>query len=157
MNRFSRLFGSAMIGLTGLAATAIADGQSGPAYAHGGFRARAIRHFDKCLSSVGLSEDQQNSIDSARADAKATFQADFAALKAAREKLKADLAGGADKSVLGQDTLDQNAAETKLKDDHKATHDQIVSKLNPDQQSALESCMQQHRGKGESVPEEQPQ
>jgi hypothetical protein len=40
-----------------------------------------------------------------------------------------------------------------LRNDYKATHDQIVAALNPDQQSALESCMQKRRGKGEATPE----
>jgi hypothetical protein len=150
MNRLSRLLGSAAIGLAGIAATAIADGPSATGYTPGGWRAHGRRAFDRCLSSVGLSESQQADIDAARANAKTTLGADFAALKAVREKLKADLANGADKSVLGQDTLDQDAAVRKLKDDHKAARDQIVATLNPDQKNTLDTCMQQHRGPGTS-------
>lgn len=158
MNRFPRLFGSALIGLAGIAPTAIADGPSAPAYSHGAFHHR-VRHFERCLSTVGLSEDQQAAIQSIQSQARATFQADFAALKTARERLQADLAAGADKadkSVLGQDVLDQDAASARLKADHKAVHAQIVSKLNSDQQSALAACMQPHRGTDEAAPEEQP-
>jgi hypothetical protein len=155
MNRFSRLFGSALIGLAGVAATAIADGPSAAA-PHGGFYAHRMRQFDHCLSTLGLSADQQAGIQSVKDEARAAFQADFAALRAAREKLDADLAGGAEKSALGQDVLDKDAAESKLKDDHKAAHDQILAKLNPDQQSLLQGCMQQRHGKG-APPEEPPQ
>jgi len=155
MNRLSRLLGSAVIGLAGVAATAIADGPSASGDTHGGWHAHGRRQFDKCLSSVGLSESQTADIGAARSNAKTTLQADYAALKAIREKLKADIAAGADKSVIGQDTLDQDAAVRKLKDDHKAAHDQIVSTLNTDQKSTLDSCMQQRQGQGEATAPEQ--
>jgi hypothetical protein len=155
MNRHSRLFGSALIGLAGVAAVAIADNPSGPALSRGGPRGHHIRHFERCLSTVGLSADQQSSIQGIQSESKATLQADFAAMKAAREKLHADLASGSDKSVLGQDVLDQDAAAAKMKSDARATHDQIVAKLNPDQQNALATCMQQRRGTGEATPDEQ--
>lgn len=153
MNRYSRLFGSAVIGLAGLTAAALAQESSAPAYGHG-MRAHRVRQFDKCLASVGLSADQQSAIDSLRADARGAFQADLAAFKAANEKLQKDLSSGADKSVIGQDTVDKDAAGTKLKNDHRATRDQIVAKLNPDQQTALSSCMRTRHGKGEGSAEE---
>jgi hypothetical protein len=143
MNRFSRLFASALIGLAGVAAAALAEDPSGPAPSRGGPRGHHIRHFERCLSTVGLSADQQSSIQGIQSESRPAIQADFAAMRAAREKLQGDLASGADKSVLGQDVLDQDAATAKLKSDVKATHDQIVAKLNPDQQNALATCMQQ--------------
>ena len=131
MNRFPRLFASALIGVAGLAATAMADGPSASGYGHAGRRGFAVQHFQKCLASAGPS-----------------FQADFAALKAAEDKLQNDLAAGADKSVLGQDVLDKDAAWNKIKSDHKEIHDKILAQLHPDQQSAVESCMQEHGRKG---------
>ncbi len=157
MNRFPRLIGSALLGLAGFAAAVMADDPTRSASTQGGFRTHRARQFERCLSTAGLNADQQAAIDSIRSEARAVVQADFAALKAAREKLQADLASGADKSVIGQDTLDQDAAAEKLRNDHKAAHDQIVAALNPDQQSALESCMQKRRGKGEAAPEAPPQ
>ncbi len=154
MNRFSRLFASVGIALAGIAASAIADDTSGRASSHGGPRGRRARHFERCLSTTGLTADQQSSIEAIQSESRPTLQADFASLKSAREKLQADLASGADKTVLGQDVQDQDAASAKLKTDLKATHDQITAKLNPDQQTALATCMQQRRGKGEAAPEE---
>lgn len=153
MNRFSRLAGLALIGLAGIATAARADEPSTSEASHGGFRKHRARQFERCLSTAGLNADQQASIDSIRSEARALIEADLAALKAARERLQADLASGADKSVLGQDLLDQDAAAEKLRNDHKATRDQIVAQLDPNQQSALESCMKQRRGKGEAPPE----
>ena len=114
-----------------------------------------MRQFDQCLSSAGSQRrTSRRTSTPIKTNARATFQADFAALKEAREKMKSDLASGADKCVLGQDALDQDAAESRLRNDHKATHDQILAQLRPDQQSALESCMAQSHGKGASVSEE---
>ncbi len=146
MNRFPRLFASALIGVAGLAATAMADGPSG--YGHAGRRGFAARHFQKCLASAGLSTEQLAAVDQIQSEARPTFQAGFAALKAAEDKLQNDLAAGADKSVLGQDVLDKDAAWNKIKSDHKEIHDKILAQLHPDQQSAVESCMQEHGRKG---------
>ena len=55
MNRFPRLFASALIGVAGLAATAMADGPSASGYGHAGRRGFAVQHFQKCLASAGLS------------------------------------------------------------------------------------------------------
>jgi Spy/CpxP family protein refolding chaperone len=152
MNRFSRFAGSAVMGLTALAATAMAGDSSNRALAPGGHRGHRARQFDRCLATAGLSADQQAAIDAIRSDARTSLEADLAALKAAREKLQADLAGGADKTVLGQDLLDQDAAAEKLKSDRKATQDLIVSQLEPQQQTTVESCMQTRRGRGEAAP-----
>ncbi|HEY4231170.1 MAG TPA: hypothetical protein VGO79_13455 [Thermoanaerobaculia bacterium] len=145
MNRFPRLFASALIGFAGLAATALAGGPTGSSangYGHAGWHGFAARHFQKCLASAGLSTEQQSAIDQIQSDARPTMQAGFGALKAAEEKLRNDVASGADKSILGQDVLDKQAAMDKIKSDHKDIHDRILAQLNPDQQSAVESCMQ---------------
>lgn len=155
MKRFPRLFLMASIGLAGVAASALADEPSA-ASSRGGPRGHRVRQLERCLSTVGLSADQESSIQAIQSESRLTLQEDFAALKAARQKLQDDLASGADKSVLGQDVQDQEAASAKLKSDRKATHDQIVAKLNPDQQNTLGTCMQSRRGKGEANPKEQP-
>ncbi|HEY2796598.1 MAG TPA: hypothetical protein VGK26_01800 [Thermoanaerobaculia bacterium] len=155
MNRFPRLFASALIGVAGLAATAMADGPAAAGYGHGG-RGFAARHFQKCLASAGLSTEQQAAIEQIQSDARPTFQAEFAALKAAQDKLQNDLASGADKSVLGQDVLDKDAAMNKIKSDHKETHDKILAQLHPDQQSAVQSCMESRGGKGGASLSEEP-
>lgn len=150
MNRFPRLF-AALIGVAGLAATAFADGptsSSANGYGHSGWHGFAARHFQKCLDSAGLSTEQQAAIEKIHSDARPNMQAGFAALKAAEEKLRNDIASGADKSVLGQDVLDKQAAMDKIKSDHKDIHDRILGQLRPDQQSAVESCMQSHANKG---------
>ena len=150
MNRLSRLCGSALIGLVGIAASAAADGPDATAR---GARAHRFRPMEKCLSTVGLSSEQQSGIQAIQSESRPTMQADFAALKQAREKLDADLASGADKSVLGQDVLDKEAAEAKLRDDRKATHDRIVATLRSDQKLALETCLSQRHRKGEGAPD----
>ena len=150
MNRFPRLF-AALIGAAGLAATALAGGpadSSSNGYGHPGWHGFAARHFQKCLASAGLSSEQQAAIDQIHSDARPAMQAGFSALKTAEEKLKNDLASGADKSVLGQDVLDKQAAMDKIKSDHKDIHDRILAQLRPDQQSAVESCMQSHGRQG---------
>ncbi|MEP6993470.1 MAG: Spy/CpxP family protein refolding chaperone [Acidobacteriota bacterium] len=156
MNRFSRLFVSASIGLAGLAAATLAQNASGPASPRGGMRGgHRLRHFEKCLSSVNLTADQQSAVQAIQSESKAAHQADFAAMKAAREKLQADRANGADAAVLGQDVQDQDATAAKVKTDMKATHDLIMAKLNPDQQNALATCAQQHRGSADAIQNDQ--
>jgi hypothetical protein len=143
MKRFPASSILALIGVGALAALASAQESSNTAPPHRWRHGHGPRQFERCLSTVGLSADQQAAVQSIQSESKATLQADFAALKAAREKLKGDVATGADKSALGQDVLDQDASASKLKSDVKTTHDQIVAKLNPDQQNALATCMQQ--------------
>ena len=143
MKRFSGSSILAVIGVGALATLASAQEPANPAPLHRWRHGHGPRQFERCLSTVGLSADQQAAVQSIQSESKAALQADFAALKAAREKLQGDLATGADKSVLGQDVLDQDASASKLKSDVKATHDQIVAKLHPDQQSALTTCTQQ--------------
>jgi hypothetical protein len=156
MNRFSRLAGSSLLGIAGLAATAVAGGPSTAGYGHGG-HAFAARHLQKCLTAAGVSSEQQTAIDNIQTEAKPNMQAGFAAMKAAQDKLQNDLAAGADKSVLGQDVLDKDAAWNKVKADHKAVHDQIFAQLSQEQQNTVNSCMQEgRRGKGGASLSEEP-
>src|SRR5215471_16085201 len=118
MNRFSRLFASALIGTAGLAATALAGGpadSSANGYGHAGWHGFASRHLQKCLASAGVSTEQQAAIDQIQSDYRPAMQANFAAMKAAEDKLRNDVASNADKSTLGQDVLDKQAVMDKIK------------------------------------------
>ena len=161
MNRFSRLFASALIGAAGLAATALAGGpadSSANGYGHAGWHGFASRHLQKCLASAGVSTEQQAAIDQIQSDSRPAMQTNFAAMKAAEDKLRNDVASNADKSTLGQDVLDKQAVMDKIKADHKDIHDKIFAQLRPEQQSAVESCMQSqsHGPRGGASPSEAP-
>lgn len=100
----------------------------------------AARRLGRCLATLNLSAAQKTDIDAAIAAAKPTLQADRQTLRADREKLKTDLDSGADKSVIGQDTVTLHTDRQKMEADAKALRDQIVSKLDADQKSQLKGC-----------------
>ena len=104
-----------------------------PPAPHGGMMAWGHHQMEKCLSTLDLSDAQKAAIDEARAAGKATLKADGEAMKAVHQKMQADLAAGADKSVLGQNAIDQDAANTKMKADAKAIHEQVLGQLSNDQ------------------------
>jgi Spy/CpxP family protein refolding chaperone len=123
-----------------VAAAATAADQNAPGGPHGGMMAWGHHQMEKCLSSLDLSDAQKAAIDEARAAGKATLRADGEAMKAAHQKMQADLAAGADKSVLGQNAIDQDAANTKMKADAKALHEQILGQLTNDQLDQYNAC-----------------
>jgi len=141
------------IALTFAAAGAVALLAVGPLSAqerrgmgmHGG-GAFAARRLGRCLATLDLSAAQKSDIDAAVAAAKPTLQADRQTLQADRQKLKTDLDAGADKSVIGQDTIALHTDRQKLKGDALALRDQIVSKLDSDQKSQLKGCFRGPRG-----------
>jgi len=137
MKRPSRIL---MLMVAATAATSLAalanDDSGGAGSGHHGYR------MQKCLSLVELSPDQQSAIDAILASGKPTMQADFQALKADHQKLKSDMDNGADKSVIGQDTITLNNDKAKMKADGKAIQDQVMAKLRPDQQSKLSGCLE---------------
>jgi Spy/CpxP family protein refolding chaperone len=98
--------------------------------------------IQKCLSVVDLTADQQSAIDAILASGKTTMQADFQALKTDHQKLKTDMDNGADKSVIGQDTITLQNDEAKRKADSKAIRDQVLAKLTPDQQNKVNGCLE---------------
>jgi Spy/CpxP family protein refolding chaperone len=155
MKRSSRILPLVFSALAASAA-AVANEPSGATTSFHGGHGHRLRHFDRCLSTLGLSTEQQAAIQSIRSDSRAAIQPDLAALKAAHAKLQADLSSGADKSVLGQDVLDQDASRAKLRSGFQATHDQIVAKLSPDQQTALATCSSSGRASGDSGAEQEP-
>jgi len=126
-------------GLAVAAAAAAAD-QNAPAGSHGGMMAWGHHQMETCLSSLDLSDAQKAAIDEARAAGKATLKADGEAMKAVHQKMQADLAAGADKSVLGQNAIDQDAANAKMKADAKALHEQVLGQLTNDQLDQYNAC-----------------
>jgi Spy/CpxP family protein refolding chaperone len=137
MKRFSRILILAGAATAALSLTALADENAG----HMGFGHRG-HGIQKCLAVADLSSDQQTAIDGIMASGKSTMQADFQALKADHQKLQADLDNGADKSVVGQDTIAVNNDKAKLKADWKAVKDQVMAKLTPDQQNKVNGCLE---------------
>ncbi len=159
MKRLSGSRTALLLGV-GLAAAAAAraqqapapQGPPGPHWGHG----MALRHMEKCLSTLGLSAAQQKSIDESLAAGKATLRADGEALRGSHQKMQADIAAGADTAVLGQNVLDQDAAHKKMKADAQAIHDQIRAQLSADQVQALDACASapkaHHMGPGAAAP-----
>jgi len=116
---------------------ALAGEHSGAAFAgarHGGSELR-------CLRAADLTDQQKTDIKAIFDAARPGFEADVAGIRAARQKLDADADAGADKSVLGQDFLDVRDAARKLRDDHSAVRDQVLSKLTADQKTKVQSCL----------------
>ena len=94
----------------------------------------------RCLRAADLTDAQKADIKALFDAARPGFEADVAAIRAARKKLHDDADAGADKSVLGQDFLNAQAARTKLRNDHAAVRDQILAKLSGDQKTKVQAC-----------------
>jgi Spy/CpxP family protein refolding chaperone len=140
----------ALLALAAVAATALGNEPSGAGpggfpHARGG---HGLARLEKCLSTLDLSCAQQAAIPAILSSGRATLRGSAAALKADHQRLRADIANGADKSVLGQDVLDQEASRKKLHGDARAVRDQISAKLTPDQLTALRDCARPHRRGG---------
>jgi hypothetical protein len=137
MKRFP---GSRTLFLLGLAiAAAAAADQNAPGAPHGRM-AYGHHQMEKCLSTLDLSAAQKASIDESFAAGKITLRTDGEAMKAAHQKMEADLASGADKSVLGQNALDQEAARTKMKADAQSIHEQVLGQLSSEQVEQFNTC-----------------
>ena len=95
----------------------------------------------RCLRAADLTDQQKTDIKAIFDGARPGFEADVASIRTAHQKLDTDADAGADKSVLGQDFLDTRAAGKKLRDDHSAVRDQILSKLTADQKTKVQSCL----------------
>ena len=138
MKRLSRILMCVGLATAAVSLNALADDNAGGG--HMGFG--HSRGIQKCLAAANLTPDQQTAIDGILASGKATMQADFQALNTDHQKLQADLNNGADKSVVGQDTITVNNDKAKLKADRQALKDQVMSKLQPDQQSKVNTCLE---------------
>jgi Spy/CpxP family protein refolding chaperone len=95
----------------------------------------------RCLHGADLSDAQKAEIKALFDAAKPGFEADIAAIRAARKILHDATEAGADKSVVGQDFLNVRAASQKLRDDHTALQNQILTKLTADQKTKVQSCL----------------
>lgn len=105
-----------------------------------------LRGLEKCLASADISTAARGNAQAALTAGKDILRADGAAMMAAREKQQADIANGADKSVIGQDALDADAARKKMHADAQTIHDQVFAALSPDEQSAVNACMASNAG-----------
>jgi Spy/CpxP family protein refolding chaperone len=135
MKRFP---GSRMLVVLGLGVAAAAAADQNATAPHG--KMGGHHPMEKCLSTLDLSAAQKASIDEALAAGKLTMRADGEAMKVVHQKMEADLAAGADKSVLGQNAIDQDAAKSKMKADGQAIHEQILGQLSPEQVDQLNAC-----------------
>ncbi len=107
-----------------------------------GFAGRGHRHGAmRCLQAADLSDTQKTDVKALLDAARPGFEADVAAIRAARKTLNDDTTKGADKSVLGQDFLNVRAASQKLRDDPTALQNQILARLTPDQKTKVQSCL----------------
>ncbi|HTY42272.1 MAG TPA: hypothetical protein VMH79_10400 [Thermoanaerobaculia bacterium] len=128
------------------AGVALAEqGGAGPRGGPGGF---ALRGLERCLASIDLPDATRASAQAVLTSGKSTLKADGAAMKAAHARLETDINNGADKAVIGQDTLDADATKTKLRNDAQAIHDQVLAQLSEEQQDALAACASAHWGHG---------
>jgi Spy/CpxP family protein refolding chaperone len=137
MTQFPRKITLAALFAALLALTALAGDQPAAALAGRGHGGGAMR----CLQAAGLTDTQKTDIKALFDAARSGFEADVAAIRAARKTLDTDADAGADKSVLGQDYLNVRAASKKLQDDHAALQAQILTKLTADQKTKVQSCL----------------
>lgn len=138
MKRFP---GSRTLVVLGLAvAAAAAADQNDPAHGPHGAMAGGMHHMQKCLSSLDLPAATAANIQNSLNAGKATLRADGQALGTAHKQMEADLAAGADKAVLGQDAINQDAARTKLKSDADAIHSQVLGQLSAEQLEQFNAC-----------------
>ena len=103
---------------------------------HGGARG-ALR----CLRGLDLTDSQKADIKMILQDSRTTLEPLHDAVKADRQKLKADADAGADKAVIGQDFLNVRADHQKIKNAISAIQAQVASKLTSDQQAKFQACV----------------
>jgi Spy/CpxP family protein refolding chaperone len=135
MRRYSfPLSVSALLGLV-LAVSVFA--QDAPAV-----RVPGHRHWRECLSILDLNDQQKTEIAGILEAAKPTVQADVAAVRAARQTLRAALeVVPPDACAIGADALAVKAAVATLRAERDGVRAQIVATLTPDQQSRFQGCL----------------
>jgi Spy/CpxP family protein refolding chaperone len=155
MKRFPRI---APLALVAFAAAAAARSDQGGPGSHGW--GHGANRMSQCLAQLNLSDSVKADVDTALANGRASLKADREALQAAHSQMQTDLNNGADKAALGQDALNVDAAQKKMKADGKAMHDQVFALLSPDQQDTLRACTAPSGGKGggaaQTTPSSQP-
>jgi Spy/CpxP family protein refolding chaperone len=141
MKRFVLTSGLAAVAFAALTLSAFADERPGIDRAGRAGGRHGVMQLRKCLSGVDLSADQKSAIQAIVTAAKPGLEAAAATVKADRQKVKADIAGGADKSVIGQDVLTAHADAQALRAAGAAVRDQILAKLSTDQQNSVKDCL----------------
>jgi len=142
MKRFPRIATFALVAFAASAAARSEQGAGPRAWGHG------MHRMDQCLAQLNLSDSVKADVDTALANGRATLKADREALQAAHSQMQTDLNNGADKVALGQDALNVDAAQKKMKADGKAMHDQVFALLSPEQQDTLRACAAPSGGRG---------
>lgn len=148
MKRFVLTSGLAALAFAALTLSASADERPAIERAGRAGGRHGLMRLHRCLSGLDLSADQKSAIQAIVAAAKPTLAADAANVKADRQKVRADIASGADKSVVGQDVLTAHADAETLRAAAAAVRDQIVAKLTADQQTSLKDCLAAGRAGG---------
>ncbi|HWZ86363.1 MAG TPA: periplasmic heavy metal sensor [Thermoanaerobaculia bacterium] len=148
MRRF--LFRLAAVALLGLAVPLSAFAQDAPAVRH------AFRHrLRECLSILDLTDQQKTDIQGILEAAKPAFEADVAAVRAARQALKAAAdAVPPDACAVGTDFLAVKSAVATLRAQRDAVRGQVLATLRPDQQTRLMGCLDAPRPDAPAAAEE---
>ncbi len=144
MNRFSRSLAAGAIALAAAAASLAAGPVRGADRGTPGSGA-GLGRTEQCLASIELSADQKTKVDTIRTSNKTALHADVEAWKASQKKLRDDMARGADKCVLGQDLIDQEAAAAKVHRSGEALRTRILAALTPEQQTRVNKCADSRR------------
>ena len=143
MKRFLLTSGLAAVLFAAMTLSAIADDRPTFDRAGGG---QGLHKLQSCLSGLDLSADQKAAIQSIVAAARDGIKTAAETVRADHDQLQKDLAGGADKSVVGQDVINAHADREKLRAAVDAVRGQILAKLSADQQTSLNTCLQASRG-----------
>lgn len=99
-------------------------------------------HWRECLSILELTDQQKSDVQAILDAAQPTVEADVAAVKEARQTLRAALeSGSTDACALGDDVLAVQSARQTLRAEREAVLGQILATLTPDQQSRFEGCL----------------
>jgi Spy/CpxP family protein refolding chaperone len=124
------------VGLS-LALTLSAFAQDAPAVRH------AFRHrLRECLSILDVTDQQKTDIQGILEAAKPVFEANVAAVRAARQTLKAAAdAVPPDACAVGNDFLAVKSAVATLRAQRDAVRGQVLATLMPDQQARLLGCL----------------
>lgn len=101
------------------------------------------RHrFRECLSILNLSDQQKADILGVLEEARPALEADLAAVKAARETLRADLdAPNPEACIIGADALAVKAAVETLRQEREGVRTSIEATLTPEQKARFEGCL----------------
>ncbi len=150
LNRIAFVLAFALFASAAAAPALEGDGLRAAGHPRPGGGGLALHSLHRCTALLDLTSDAKAAIDGIFAAARPSLQADREALKAARQKIEADIASGADKSVLGDDVLARHAGAQKLHADIAGVRDQVLAKLTPDQQSRLQGCLSSGRSRVKS-------